>query len=349
MFINIQQEVHRLPTRQSFPPVSSMVAISLILVSCVSAPSVQSLSKPASAKPTTEAIEPGSSSRTLLTDPLTTLTAVVAAIPAGKTLAFTGLSGPGGIKSEIAGNASLKLEPLLVAACRKKGVTLLEREKLLQIIEEWKLEMTGVTQGDQGARELLGADVILTGNVLVQLPDVHIYLKTVNLKDGAVLSAAEVLQPAESYGSAEFETSKSGPAITPGGIGNRATSADGKLSLWTDSGTYTTGDKLKVFFAVAAAAYVTVVDLTPEGKKTIIFPNPYQRDNYCRPGLYQIPPPGASFALEVTGPKGTDRLMAMTSDKPDFDQGVIQARGVKFTADIVNSTTSRASIAFDIR
>ncbi len=33
------------------------------------------------------------------------------------------------------------------------------------ILEEWKLDMAGLVQGDAGARRLLGADLLLTGGV----------------------------------------------------------------------------------------------------------------------------------------------------------------------------------------
>lgn len=290
-------------------------------------------------------------------DPAThqALSDLVAALPSRTVLAFTGLSGLEGEKTELAGIAAFKLEPVLVSLCRDKGITLIERDKLQLILNEWKLEMGGLTKSDQGARELLGADIILTGKVKVDLPNVHLLLKTINLKDGKILAATEIRQPAEQYGKAALEESKSTVSVIaatppPQQKTNQAASDDGKIKLWTVAETYAVGDKMTVFFEVSEAAFVTVVDITPDGEKTIIFPNSYQENNFCKPGIvYQIPPPDAFFSLEVTEPAGKDRIMAMTSPKPQVEQDVVKTRGLKFTNAIVNATNSRASIAFDIK
>ena len=283
------------------------------------------------------------------------LTALVSSVSPPSSIAFVGLRGLEGEKSELANAAFFKLEPILINLCREQGLTMIERDDLQLIMNEWKLEMNGLTKSDQGAQTLLGADIILTGKVKVELPDVHLFLKAINLKDGKILSGAEIRQPAEEYGKAALAEQKA-PAPVPAAavpppapITNKSASEDAKIKLWTSANSYNIGDKLTVFFEVSEAAYVSVVDVTPDGETTIIFPNSSQENNYCVPGLtYQIPSAEGDVDLEITGPIGTDRIMAMTSPKPQVAQEAAKSRGVKFTGAIVNTTTSRASIAFDI-
>jgi hypothetical protein len=319
--------------------------ILLIGAVCVAAPGCRGAARHAS-------LPPGGGA-----DPAAALAELVAAIPPGKILAFTGLGGVGGDSSEAAGGIYLRLEPVLVAACRERGVTLIERDKVQLILEEWKLEMTGLTRGDQGARELLGADVILTGSVRAGSPWVQVYLKTIGLKDGAILGAKELWLPAKQLGStgpqaakAPKQDAKPAAERPAAGKGNHGASPDGRVRLWSEAGSYAVGEKMAVYFEVTQAAYVTVIDVTPDGDKTIIFPNAFQTANDCKPGVtYRIPPHGASFSLQVTGPAGTDRVMALTSAKPGVDRGLPATRGLQFTDSLVSASESRASIAIDIR
>lgn len=313
-----------------------------------------SASQRSSSPPAPVVVEKIATAKTIQTDPTAALTKLVATLPSGKVLAFTGISGVDGEKTELSDIAYFKLEPILINLCRDKGITLIERDKLQMILNEWKLEMNGLTKSDQGARELLGADIILTGKAKIALGNVYLFLKTINLQDGAILAAAEAWQSAEQYGKAAIEemggktkTAESPPISSKG---NHSASTDGKVRLWTEANSYVIGEKITVFFDVSEAAYVTIVDITPDGGKTILFPNSYQTNNFCKPGtVYQIPPPDAPFALEVTEPAGKDRIMAMTSAKPEVDQSMVKTRGLKFTDAIVSTTNSRASITFDIK
>ena len=296
-----------------------------------------------------------STDSTISSDLATALQKLLSALPPGKVLAFTGFSGLDSSKTELSGMANFKLEPMLIKLCNEMRLTLIERDKLELILNEWKLEMSGLTKCDKGARELLGADVILSGKINLEPGQVKLLLKAVSLQDGTILAAAEACQAAEQYiveKQVTIETNKdksTNSLLANGSNLHSASSPDGKIKLWTEADSYSVGDKMKVFFEVKEAINVTLVDVTPDGEKTIIFPNQYQKDNFCQPGvIYQIPPADSAFALEVTGPTGKDRLMAMTSAKTEVDQGMIRTRGLKFTNAIVNTTTSRASIALDI-
>ena len=71
-----------------------------------------------------------------------------------------------------------------------------------------------------------------------------------------------------------------------------------------------------------------MLDVSPNGNITVIFPNKFHRDNFIRAGVtYQVPAPGYGFELELKGPAGLERIKAIiTLDnvsllKLDLDKG----------------------------
>jgi hypothetical protein len=91
----------------------------------------------------------------------------------------------------------------------------------------------------------------------------------------------------------------------------------GALNLSTDKPDYKIGDKLQIKFSVTEPMYVRMVVINSKGNIDTLFPNPYQSDNYCKPGKqYNIPSPKADFSLDIGGPTGTDKIRAIASNKP---------------------------------
>jgi hypothetical protein len=83
-----------------------------------------------------------------------------------------------------------------------------------------------------------------------------------------------------------------------------------------------------VNFSVDSPMFVRVVVINSSGEISTLFPNVYQSDNYCKPGIiYQIPPAQAEFALDIGGPVGTDKIRAIASSTP------IAAETLVFTED----------------
>ncbi len=296
-------------------------------------------------------VTPGVSAKVL--DLPVALNQLTAEIPAGRNLAFVGIDDLQGRRSALGLLAMRQMEPGLIRICKERGIKLLEREGLQLIIDEWKLEMSGITASDKGAQTLLGADFIITGNVSTDGDQVDIYLRSLSLEDGRVISSAKVRQPRGIFGDAGVAKGASlenkGQGLSPEQA-NYAESSDGKLKLWTSAHEYRIGSRLTVFFQVAAPSYVTLIDVMPDGEKTVIFPNPYQPNNFCQPGItYQVPSADGSFVAEVTGPAGTDRIMAVTSKGPDLDKALVNSRGIKLTRSIVDTTERRAIISIKIK
>lgn len=100
----------------------------------------------------------------------------------------------------------------------------------------------------------------------------------------------------------------------------------GNISLSIDKAKYHIGEQLGINFSVDEPMYVRVALINSKGEVDTLFPNPYQSDNYCKPGKkYKIPSVGADFTLDISGPVGTDKIRAVASKKP------IPAEAIHFT------------------
>ncbi len=147
-------------------------------------------------------------------------------------------------------------------------------------------------------------------------------------------------------------TKKSPPAagspapFAPAANANETTSEDGLLHFWTDRTSYKIGESLTVYFEVKKPLHVQILDVTPDGEITTLFPNPEQKDTLCQPGtVYQAPSPSASFTFEVTGPPGIDRLKALASTSPIAMSTETQSRGIKLTQKLTQAAETRASLS----
>ena len=272
---------------------------------------------------------------------------ILDAAESGATVAFIELINSSGKKSRLADEVFLQLEPVLVNSGSARGLQFIERRDLKLILDEWDLaDALSEGGGDKGARNLLDAEFILTGRVTIENDFVRVSLKMTRLRNGEIVSIAEGWQRAEPVhhkwaAAAVQEMGKAQPAKPA----NEGVSDDGNLRLWTDAVSYRVGDTLTVSFEVKKPLYVKIIDATPDGEVTTIFPNPYQKDNFCKPGIiYRIPPVNAPFSLEVTPPAGTDRIKAIASAVPFSESATIRTRGIKFTQHIVNAAETRTGV-----
>ncbi len=89
----------------------------------------------------------------------------------------------------------------------------------------------------------------------------------------------------------------------------------GTINLEADKTHYNIGEKMNVKFTVDEPMYVRVSVISSDGSVATLFPNAFQNDNYCTPGVtYQIPPAGSSdFTLDIGEPRGVDKIRAIGS------------------------------------
>lgn len=89
------------------------------------------------------------------------------------------------------------------------------------------------------------------------------------------------------------------------------------LELSLNKKRFKIGEQLILKFSVKEALYVNIAVINSLGEVTIIYPNSYQTNNYCVPGVaYQVPPKGSNATLDIGGPAGTETLVAIASDTP---------------------------------
>jgi len=98
----------------------------------------------------------------------------------------------------------------------------------------------------------------------------------------------------------------------------------GRIKVWTEKNNYQIGEKLKFSFSLDKAMYIKIVTINSQGKLIALFPNPYQTKSYCEANItYQIPPKNSEFTLDIDGPIGQDRIIAIGSSNPIPDQALI--------------------------
>jgi hypothetical protein len=91
------------------------------------------------------------------------------------------------------------------------------------------------------------------------------------------------------------------------------------VRLWSNQSAFRIGDVISYSFESRKTCYLVLLNLTSDGELVQIFPNRFHPSAFVKANeTYHIPGEGAEISLEVTGPAGTDRLIALTSEMP-FD------------------------------
>jgi hypothetical protein len=91
------------------------------------------------------------------------------------------------------------------------------------------------------------------------------------------------------------------------------------LKLSTDKSDYHVGEKLNIFVKTSMPCYLTLLDFSPDGFITVLFPNGSHEDNLISANkLHKIPPKyllgeGKPFSFMIQKPSGLDRIKAFCS------------------------------------
>jgi hypothetical protein len=103
---------------------------------------------------------------------------------------------------------------------------------------------------------------------------------------------------------------------------SKSTLGDGEpleVLAWVDrpDSTYARGERVRMFVETNKDAYVTILNVDPEGKTTVLFPNRYQSDNRIRGArAVEIPTPGSGARVVVGGAVGAELLKVIASTEP---------------------------------
>jgi hypothetical protein len=81
--------------------------------------------------------------------------------------------------------------------------------------------------------------------------------------------------------------------------------------------TWYVGDRLRVCAVVSRGCHLTLVSVGAAGDVRVLLPNSFEAETAVRAGqLVTFPGPGAGFDLELLGPPGRERVIALTSARP---------------------------------
>jgi hypothetical protein len=122
---------------------------------------------------------------------------------------------------------------------------------------------------------------------------------------------------------------------------------DFQVKLWLADGQTTFGIGELVTFQAESEAdgYLTLVDLGTDGTVTVLFPNPYDRDNRVKAGerfVYPTPEMGAD--IEAQPPAGRGMVRAFLTAKPlDLPLGDDFISGDVLLADVIAAAVKKAA------
>ena len=88
---------------------------------------------------------------------------------------------------------------------------------------------------------------------------------------------------------------------------------------WVDhpDNTYGYGDRVRLFVQTNKDAYVTVLNVGPDGAATVLFPNRFQGDNRVRANaVTEVPDPAARARIQVSGTTGAELIKVIASSRP---------------------------------
>ena len=85
-----------------------------------------------------------------------------------------------------------------------------------------------------------------------------------------------------------------------------------EVRVWTDKKEYEIKEKIVFYIKSEKNGYLTMLDVSPDGNITVIFPNKFHRDSFIKAGVtYQVPSFDYGFNFQITGPAGLERVKAI--------------------------------------
>lgn len=186
------------------------------------------------------------------------------------------------------------------------------------------------------------SDLLLTGIFRRDGEVLRINATMKDMKTGAIISAGRVLisddeiQDNDSLPTHSSLNPLSPPFLMKDGDGKEVvhfdtvieqiltlenSTAPFNLEIWSEKDQFRIGEPVTFYLKVDRDCYITLLDHGTSGTLRVLFPNPFQRDNFIVSGkTYIIPDPAAGYEIRVDGPPGIERLKAIAtlrkSDQP---------------------------------
>ncbi len=133
------------------------------------------------------------------------------------------------------------------------------------------------------------------------------------------------------------------------------------IKVWTNKETFKDGETMKVYLRGNKPFYGRLIYVDAAGTNLQILPNPYRKNNYFQGGvIYEVPTGSDKFALTVSEPYGTEKIVLYASTAPlgaidTTDLGPVlqvkapvkeiaaRTRGISLTTTTTNSKKNQVS------
>lgn len=204
------------------------------------------------------------------------------------------------------------------------GLRLVERTTLDKVLNELSLAQSGVLMDDPVGRgatvgRLLGADMLVLGNVTVLRQAIDINLRLVESSSGHILFTADAQVGRSDLGQhVAGEPVSSAPALSLSSLFLGERQIKGRLDkiLLRDGTVLSSGDGIKIVFETSRRAYVYVLLLDSRGQASVVFPNTDIAVAHRVPGgtSVEVPPGKQWFFLDDK--RGQETLYVVASLRP---------------------------------
>jgi len=237
-------------------------------------------------------------------------------------VAVMGLVDLRGNKTPLTNYLTDKLVAGLAAA---EGLTVIERSRVAEILEEHAFAMSGVVDPASASEigGLVAADVLVVGAVTVLAEEIDITARAVEAATGSVLAAVDVRvarAPLAAYVEADAPVALAPPlALSTLVFGERQKAGRYEEVVVREGTALSSGDGLKLVFETNREAYVYALLLDSQGRGSVIFPHAdIASSNRIAGGRQvEIPPGDQWFFLDDH--KGTETIYVLASIDPMKD------------------------------
>lgn len=246
----------------------------------------------------------------------------------GKKVAVAAFADPENRLTALSGMLADEIELALVGRSKEGDFRLMDRRNLTELADEWKLGVNGLLDDESAAQagRLLGADVLCVGKYSIVGKKAVVRASLIGAERGEILGAASVEfkldDDLREYAAKPVAGSKAAGPSEPA-----ASTGPLQVELWSEKEEYRFGEKFTLNAKVNQDCYLTLIEVGPEGKATVIFPNHYSQGNAVKAGVvYKVPDPSAGFEFEVAPPAGLQLVRAIASKEPSVDLKDVMGR-----------------------
>ncbi len=134
------------------------------------------------------------------------------------------------------------------------------------------------------------------------------------------------------------------------GVRHSTLSQDGLLRLTSSAASYRIGDEIELVVEVARPLYVKIFNISSTGEVWDLFPMENEEGMLLTPGKsYAVPPQSAGYVLQVIGPKGEDRVVALAADKPLSNLPASQTHSQDFSDEVLARFDTHVDLPIGIK